>query len=588
MGWQRLALLLLMAVGGLVVWRWAGGRGDWSRRRLGLLLLWVVVWTPLTQLAVAAQHRVQPLAIAFSAPAGAFTEGVQIDNPRDFAREHVNRMSGYRDVHLRTQPPGWPLAFWAAAHLWTKWPQGADVVGRWLFRIDCLSTDLLGLSPAQLAGGTVSIGILLLSGLGALPLYGIGRRLAGARPSRLALVLYPFWPGLLVFQGRFDVLYALLALLAVWLALVVWEDGRWWAAAALGLLLALGTGFGFGVLAVALLLNCLLLALLLLRRPTWRAGLRRMALINGWLAGGLLLFWGALWLLWQINGLEMFWLSQSIHRTLRINYPLWPLFNLFDVAVFMGIVVFGGALLALAAAAARRRTWQPVDVLVAGWVLALLALNFSGQVRAETGRLWLLLMGPGLLVGVAGWEQWLHERRGWETAVFAAFVVQALITGVFLGGRAPQPNAPQPQWRLPVTAEKLAYRFGDTIALRGYELFFDDDDVMRLVLYWQALDFPRDDFAVFAHLLSADGGMVAQNDGAPLQGHLPTWCWVPGEVVADERELPWAGPGESVGVGLYHWRTGERLPVTPAVADEMVRLPTLNAPKPDASKSDDE
>jgi hypothetical protein len=93
------------------------------------------------------------------------------------------------------------------------------------------------------------------------------------------------------------------------------------------------------------------------------------------------------------------------------------------------------------------------------------------------------------------------------------------------------------------------------------------------------LEWTRADYLAFVHLLDEESVLIAQSDHAPANGRLPTWCWVPGEVVEDLHLLPGAGAAGSagssfqLGVGMYDWRTGERLPVTPPAAGQIVRLP---------------
>ncbi len=610
-GWRVALLPLALAAGMALAW-WAAGGGGWSQRRTALLLGVVAVLTPLAQLVVAAQHRAQPLSLVVLGASGFWQEGAHIDAPLAFAREHVARMPGYDDVHVRTQPPGWPLAYWAAGRAFARAPALADAVGRRIHRFDCLSPEMAGLDTAQLAAGSLRVAILVLSGLGALPLYAIGRRFFGPGAARAAAVGYAYLPALLVFSGRFDVAYALLALVAVWLALRAALDGQRGAGVALAVVVSMSSFFTFTALPIAGL------ALLVVavcgwagasepaasdagrsrgsasevahsvggggnedaqprHRTLWGMGwLRRMVWLGAGVGVALLLFWGGLWLL-GIDGWAMWRVGQAIHREYRLNYPAFFLFNLFDLAVFMGIMPFVGAVWAVARGPLPDPLPEGEEArgrgVALGWAAAVLLLNLTATVRAETGRLWLFLMPLGLLVGL-GWfaEAAGNGRRGgraWFVALFGVFVVQALATGFFLGGRAAEPATPPPVWRMPVTAQSLDYRLGDAVALRGYDLTPTGDGA-RLTLYWQALDFPRAEASAFVHALRG-GEIAGQSDGPPAA--VPMWCWVPGEVVADERLLGAPGGFDAVGVGLYDPLSGARLPVWPAVAEDRIVLP---------------
>ncbi len=579
--WGWLAALAL-AIG--LTWWWVGRKEVWNGRNLTILLLWVGMLTPAAQLIFASLHSPQPLMVQVSMESGFYQEGVRLEEPLEFAQVHLQEMPKYRDVHLRTQPPGWILTYWATARLWERFPAAADSVGMWLLRYDCLDFELQGLSTAQLAAGSLPILLMLLTGLGVLPFYGLASRFLGERQARRALLLYPLWPGLLVFTGRFDTIYAVLALGALWLAQATLTGQfrgdpltrrmKWAILLIFGALLAGGTWFGFGIFAIVLLINSSLLTQVVLGTVERRLGLLRIVQLNASFGGFLMMLWGGLWLFLGINGLEMFLVSQRLHTKYRLSYPVWPLFNLYDLAVFMGMILLIGSFVAAGLAVLRRKTWQGGDALALGWVTAVLLLNLSGQVRAETGRLWLLLMGPGLLAGLSGWQRLLHGKKWWETAVFATFCGQAVVTALFLGGRMGEPSVVPPLWAMPDEAIPLNYQLGDTLALRGYTLRQDDEGIYAM-LYWEALDFPRAEYSVLTHLVDGDGDILTQNDGPPRNNELPTWCWIPGEIVPDERTLSLAESGErpyQILVGMYDWRTGERLPVTPPVADNAIPI----------------
>lgn len=566
-GWMALALLAGLALG------WAAtAAGDWSRRRTALFLGALAVLAPLLQIAVAAQHRAQPLSVAVMSAAGFWHEGARIDDPRDFLRDYPALMPNFADVHVRTQPPGQLLAYRWLAQAYERLPGAADVVGRRLHRYDCAAPQLSGLSSAQLAAGSLRIALLFLSGLGAPLLYAISRRFYRPRAARLAAAGFVFLPGLLVFSGRMDVTFALLALLMLWAALKAMLDGRRVAAVALALLVAITSFFSFTALALAGF-ALLLAGACALDAPSRRDAARRWLWTAALTGAAVVLFWGALRLFFAVDGLAIWRTSQELHRTLRLEYPLWPLFNLYDLAAFMGWVPFVGALGAVGAAVVARRRGRhvPGGALALGWAAAVLLLNLSGTVRAETGRLWLFLMPVGLLVGWAYFEARFGEkakRRG-LMLLWAGFVAQALVMGYFLGGRIPEPATPQPQFRLPATMTPLDYRLGEAITLRGYTVEAADGGT-RLTLYWRAADFPRADYSVFVHALDGKGAILAQSDGPPAA--VPMWCWIPGEVVADERLLTAPGIRE-IAVGVYDPLSGARLPVSPPVGDDRIILP---------------
>jgi len=149
---------------------------------------------------------------------------------------------------------------------------------------------------------------------------------------------------------------------------------------------------------------------------------------------------------------------------------------------------------------------------------------------------------------------------------------------------------------LPVDAAPehgLAVRLGDRIHLLGYDLRavqVAPGDGVPLVLYWQAEEPVTDDLSVFVHLLDPAGELAWQDDGAPAHGARPTWGWAAGETVADPHTIllptDLCEGGYALAVGLYDWRTGERLPAVGVdgarLADDRVEVAVLAVRRPRA------
>ncbi len=111
--------------------------------------------------------------------------------------------------------------------------------------------------------------------------------------------------------------------------------------------------------------------------------------------------------------------------------------------------------------------------------------------------------------------------------------------------------------------------WADVIRLRGYRIspqIASPGEEIAVTLYWQPMSDVDVSYKVFVHLVDSRGHLVAQHDGVPVNGTLPTDLWVPGEDIVDEHVvvLPEdVRPGEyTVRVGLYDPRTGERLPLS--------------------------
>lgn len=108
------------------------------------------------------------------------------------------------------------------------------------------------------------------------------------------------------------------------------------------------------------------------------------------------------------------------------------------------------------------------------------------------------------------------------------------------------------------------------VILRAAEVS-EDDGSLRVRLWWQVEQPVGDDYTVFAHLLDADGGLVAAGDDVPRRGAMPTSYWRSGDLIADEYHIPLPGEAPSdgwrVGVGFY--RADGRLPAWDGLGDPL-------------------
>jgi hypothetical protein len=107
-------------------------------------------------------------------------------------------------------------------------------------------------------------------------------------------------------------------------------------------------------------------------------------------------------------------------------------------------------------------------------------------------------------------------------------------------------------------------QLGRDIRLLGYDTERREPGQLGVQLYWQAATALDRDYTVFVQVLDAAGKLVAQADGMPANGRLPTSAWEPNEVVVDARMLALpAGlaPGKyQLIAGMYLLANGERLP----------------------------
>jgi hypothetical protein len=108
-------------------------------------------------------------------------------------------------------------------------------------------------------------------------------------------------------------------------------------------------------------------------------------------------------------------------------------------------------------------------------------------------------------------------------------------------------------------------QFGTSVELVGYDVEEISGvlGLLRVTLHWHALETPDRDCHTFVHLLDAEGNIVAQHDGPPVDGQAPTLGWLPGEYLTDPHplQIPLDLPEGiyRLGVGLYDPNTWQRL-----------------------------
>jgi hypothetical protein len=123
----------------------------------------------------------------------------------------------------------------------------------------------------------------------------------------------------------------------------------------------------------------------------------------------------------------------------------------------------------------------------------------------------------------------------------------------------------------------------DDVRLQGYTLLTEapaPGGEVLVALWWQCVREALDERSVLVHVLDSRGERVAQGDGPPATGILPTTQWREGDLVLDVRRvrlpegLP---PGPyTLAVGMYRWPSLERLPLTVAsgrASDDVIRIP---------------
>jgi hypothetical protein len=114
----------------------------------------------------------------------------------------------------------------------------------------------------------------------------------------------------------------------------------------------------------------------------------------------------------------------------------------------------------------------------------------------------------------------------------------------------------------------ITARFGEAIGLERAELLDDEiapGGLLRLRLIWRAEAATAQRLKVFAHVITAEGALIAQHDGQPVGELRPTNTWQAGETIADQFaiRLPADAPSGdyTLRIGLYDAESLARTPV---------------------------
>jgi hypothetical protein len=379
---QRAGVVLLLAV----VASFLMSVGVRSSSTMGFTtLLMTIIHEGSNSYYVAALHAPDPLALAHNYP----------------------REMPHLPLHATTQSPGAMLLHAGLHHVFVHSPAAMAFAEALLWLHPChrpgeVAQGIFMLLGLRLQPEDVSAALLIallfpfVMALGVLPLYGLARRLAGARVGLVLVGLYVVTPSFTWYASCVDQVYIFVALLVAWLCLVGVRERKAAllviAGAITGLTVFLNLGFmlmaGIGTAFVFML--------------SWHTDRVKAAVGNTLLfAVCVFLALAAVCFAFSVNLPAVMAVSAGLrgelyHRLGR-SYLTWLVLNPIEFSLGMG---FSATALVLAGLALWRRLTTPAGSLLAAAVLALVGLALLGQVRAETSRMLMFVM-PLLLASSA-------------------------------------------------------------------------------------------------------------------------------------------------------------------------------------------
>ena len=140
---------------------------------------------------------------------------------------------------------------------------------------------------------------------------------------------------------------------------------------------------------------------------------------------------------------------------------------------------------------------------------------------------------------------------------------------------------------VPQDVTAVEAKVGDLATLAGYHVETipaAPGADLPVTLYWQVRTETDTSYLAFIHVVDDKNQIVAQHDGIPGSGKLPTTLWTPGEVISDTHRIalpPDLPPGEyRLKAGLFTMADGAffNLPTDPPAPDNRVDLGPIALP----------
>ncbi len=192
-------------------------------------------------------------------------------------------------------------------------------------------------------------------------------------------------------------------------------------------------------------------------------------------------------------------------------------------------------------------------------LIALLLIVWANTNQGtDQARLAYPALGAINIFFVAGLAAWIPaHRHEWFTRVISGgmFAFGAIVLfGFLLPLYSPSPRLSLND--VPHSARKSGFDFGGQLRLLGWEIERDTlapGETTYLMMYWQALTDPREDYWLFLRLKGANDDDVWSKDGTPSAGRDSTDLWRKGDVIAARHRITL---GDEVAPGRYRLLAG--------------------------------
>jgi hypothetical protein len=185
------------------------------------------------------------------------------------------------------------------------------------------------------------------------------------------------------------------------------------------------------------------------------------------------------------------------------------------------------------------------------WYLIMMAGFIVWNLTQPAGQGRLLYPATAAIsaLGMLGLTWWLPARGQKvvvELCVGGLFAFAALSPFLYIAPAYAKPPR-LTQSDLPSDLKPVDYIYDGKMRLIGYQLHTDTvhpAQAVPVTLYWQLLEPVDLDYSIFIHLLGRDRAVIGQIDTYPGGGKWPTTLLKPGDILADDYEVPIAPQAE--------------------------------------------
>ncbi len=510
------------------------------------IILWSFVGSVLITLLVMTIEQ-GALFLLFTRSASLVTGGYQyssvmMSNLGDVLRHWPQFVASYKARYwinsVTVSPPGIDATYYAFSRIFEAVPALGDVFGGVVRPFVCQNDYMMSWTNGQLASAWFQMGMPIWASLAVAPLYRVGVLVFNRKIARQAIALWPLVPGLMLFSPRFNVGYALVAIVVLSLT--------WYGLIKRRPVLIVLAGFAVGTAAFTYLVNLPigLMALLtilgwqFLEHPGWGPTIRDALLLGV----SSTLIWVIYYFMGGLTFTDMLSTIFGYHFAVT-NRPYWPwiIQHPIDMWLFVGLPLTVLVLWRVWQLAKNRRLMTRADLFVGVAFLTFLATDLSGVNQGETGRIWLIFAPAWLLVGSEILTQLKARTRfaliAMQVAVMLcmAAVLRVHFTALTLPATA-ETATTTPQF--PVNAEFV--NGTDHVTLVGLDvdkaptsvtirLYWRSDSVVSRPYFMSIVPVPPDKSAMDA---------VVFRPGQWTEQSYPPSCWLPGQVFTDSVTIP--------------------------------------------------